>query len=279
MATYLEGAETLEVSSQTERCPNCGTDLAGEYCHKCGQKKINRHEFSIKHFIGHLVDQCTDLESNKIVKTLTALLFRPGRLTAEYLMGRKGNYINPIRLYLTFSAFYFLFAWGALSDIRGGGAERAARSPTTIAMARQKGIDAKVLASQIYQKAERYAAVLRFASVLVSGLFLSLLYFGMKKYYVEHLIFSLHYYSFDFLCKSVFALLFIVAGAIGAKLPVLVLNFFYPLALIYLILALRRVYKQRWPKTVFKSAVLFACETLLFIAVNIAGFIIAFSFA
>ncbi|MGI9167801.1 MAG: hypothetical protein ACR2G5_15720 [Pyrinomonadaceae bacterium] len=101
----------------------------------------------------------------------------------------------------------------------------------------------------------------------------------MKRYYVEHLIFSLHYYSFDFLCKSVFALLFIVAGAIGAKLPVLVLNFFYPLALIYLILALRRVYKQRWPKTLFKSVVLFACETLLFIAVNIAGFIIAYSFA
>ncbi len=279
MATHLEDAETVEAISSTERFPNCGGELAAEYCHKCGQKKIHRHEFSIKHFMAYLVDECTDLESNKIVKTLSALLFRPGRLTAEYLVGRKGNHINPIRLYLTFSAIYFLFAWGALSDIRGGGAERAARSPTTIAMARQKGLEPKVLANQIYQKAETYAGLLRFASVLVSGLFLSLLYFGMKRYYVEHLIFSLHYYSFDFLCKSVFALLFIVAGAIGAKLPVLVLNFFYPLALIYLILALRMVYKQRWPKTVFKSVVLFACETLLFIAVNIAGFIIAYSFA
>jgi len=72
--------------------------------------------------------------------------------------------------------------------------------------------------------------------------------------------------------------LFIVSGAVGANLPTKVLNLFYPLAVIYLIFALRRVYQQSWARTVSKAVVLFACETLLFIAVNIAGFIIAFAF-
>ena len=73
-----------------------------------------------------------------------------------------------------------------------------------------------------------------------------------------------------------FALVFLVSAAIGIKLPTLILNFFYPIALIYLVFALRRVYQQKWSMTVLKAVVLFACETLLFIAVNIGGFVIAY---
>ncbi len=271
-------ADAPIASTQPDQCANCTAELSGEFCHQCGQKRIHRHEFSLKHFIGHLVHEITHFDSNKILKTFFVLLFRPGLLTSEYLAGRKGRYINPIRLYLTFSALYFLFAWGTLADARGGTAERIARNPATVAMARSKGMEPKALADKVKEKAEKYSAVLRFASVLVSGLFLSVLYLQLKRYYVEHLIFSLNYYSFDFFCKSVFALGFLVSAALGWKMPVLFLNFFYPVAFIYLVLALRRVYRQSWPKTVAKGLALFACETLLFIGVNIAGFMIAFAF-
>ena len=92
-------------------------------------------------------------------------------------------------------------------------------------MARQKGIEPIALGEKIQQKAEKYAAGLRFGSVLISGLFLSVLFIGTRRYYVEHLIFSLHYYSFDFFCKSIFAVAFIVSGALGFKLPTLALGF------------------------------------------------------
>ncbi|HWN11683.1 MAG TPA: DUF3667 domain-containing protein [Pyrinomonadaceae bacterium] len=268
---------TTEANQLTERCPNCESTLTGEYCQKCGQKKIHSHDFAVTHFFGHVVHEFTHLDSNKAQRTFTSLLFRPGLLTHEYWAGRKGRYIQPLRIYLTFSALYFLFAWGALSDIRGGGVQGLSQSPMVVRMAQQKGIAPSALAEKVQQKAEKYSAGLRFGSVLISGVFLSLLYFRRKKYYVEHLIFSLHFYSFDFFCKSVFALLFILAAALGTKLPTQVLNLFYPTALVYLIFALRRVYKQSWPKTLLKSVILFVCETLLFIAVNMAGFIIAFN--
>lgn len=140
-------------------------------------------------------------------------------------------------------------------------------------------MDPQSLADKVYEKAEKYAGTIRFLSVLVSGLFLSLLYYSMKRFYVEHLIFSLYDYSFDFFMKSFFALLFLVSGALGAKLPATVLNLFYPVALTYLGFALHRVYQQTWPRTVMKAVVLFLCESLFLIAVNIAGFIIAFSLA
>jgi uncharacterized protein DUF3667 len=278
MALPLETISTTDEIQEPERCLNCGAQLSGEYCSQCGQRKVHRGEFSVKHFFGHLLHEFTHLDSNKIFKTLFALMFRPGLLTAEYLGGKKGTYINPIRIYLTFSALYFLFAWGTLADLRGGNVERTARNSQTIAVAQQRGMAPQELANKVHQKAEKYAAALRFASVLLSGLFLMLLYRVTKRYYVEHLIFSLHYYSFDFFCKSLFALVFIITGKLGARLPTMALNFFYPVALVYFIFALRRVYRESWTKTVVKGLVLFVLETLLFIAVAITGFVIAFLF-
>ncbi len=261
-----------------ENCPNCGTSLLGSHCHECGQKKIHLDELSLKRFVGRVINDFTDLEISKILRTLWAVMLRPGLLAVEYLAGRRGNYIGPVKLYLTFSALYFLFAWGVLSEVRGGSSERIGRHSVTISMARQRGIDPVVLADQVVQKAEKYASVLRFFSVLISGTFLAALYFRMKKYYVEHLIFSLYYYSFDFFCKSSFAVLFLATAAVGFKLPSFILTMFYPVAFIYLLFALRRVYQQKWPMTISKAVVLFACETLLFMAVNIGGFVIAYSF-
>jgi hypothetical protein len=261
-----------------ENCPNCGTMLLGSHCHDCGQKKINPNEFSLRQFLRRVANDFTDLESNKVFRTLQAMLARPGLLAVEYLAGRRNNYIGPVKLYLTFSALYFLFAWTVLSEVRGGSAQRTARSPMTVSMAKQRGMDPAVLTDKIYQKAEKYATALRFFSVLISGTFLAALYFRMRKYYVEHLVFSLYYYSFDFFFKCLFALSFLVTAALGFKFPTALLNFFYPIALIYLVFALRKVYRQKWPMTVLKAVVLFACETLLFIAVNIGGFFIAYRF-
>lgn len=264
--------------TSAEACPNCDTVLLGLHCHECGQKKINPNEFSLKRFLARVVNDFTDLESNKILKTLAAMVMRPGLLTTEYLAGRRGNYIGPVKLYLTFSALYFLFAWGALAEIRGGATTRTASMRMVVNVARKRSVEPIVLAEKVHQKAEKYATAFRFFSVLISGTFLAALYFRMNKYYVEHLVFSLYYYSFDFFCKSVFALVFIAAAAVGFKLPPQVLNLFYPIALLYLAFALKRVYRQRWAITAAKSVVLFLCETLLFVGINIAGFILAFAF-
>lgn len=261
-----------------ETCPNCSTSLLGTHCHECGQRKIDANEYSLKQFIGRAFNDFTDLESNKIFRTLSAMILQPGLLAIEYLAGRRGRYLGPLKLYLTFSALYFLFAWTVLSEVRGGSAQRIARHPATVSMAKQRGVDPKALADKIHEKTEKYASGLRVFSVLVSGTFLAALYFRMKKYYAEHLVFSLYYYSFDFFCKSLFALLFLMSAAIGFKLPAMVLNLFYPIALIYLVFALRRVYQQKWAMTMLKAVVLFACETLLFIAVNIGGFVISFAY-
>lgn len=279
MSAHPETIEAPESTSQGEACLTCGSALHGRYCHQCGQKRVDHHELSVKHFFGHLVHEITHLDSNKILRTLFALLFRPGLLPREYLSGRRGLYINPIRVYLTISALYFFFAWGALVQMGGGGTERVESQRWFVNMAQRKGADPHSLAEKIYQKAEKYSAMLRFASVLVSGLFLMVLYKRMKKYYVEHMVFSLYFYSFDFFVKSVYGLMLIGASAMGLNLYKALRLPGYIILFVYLLYALRRVYGEPWPRTAFKSVALFAFETGLFFLVNAAGFIIAFSLA
>lgn len=83
-----------DVIEQAGQCLNCGTDLTGKYCAACGQKKVDRRDLSIRRFFGHVLNELTDLQSNKILQTFGALLFRPGQLTSEYLAGRKGFHIG-----------------------------------------------------------------------------------------------------------------------------------------------------------------------------------------
>ena len=261
--------------AESDQCPNCDDRMSGRYCEHCGQKRVDHHEFALRHFFGHLLHEITHLDSNKIIKTFAHLVAKPGLLTREYLAGRKGKYINPIRVYLTVSALYFLFAWGALSSAGGGGVEATASRPNFIEIARRKGVDPSVLAVKAHEKAGKYSAFLRFGSVLVSGLFLAVLYYRAGRYYVEHLVFSLFFYSFDFLAKSLVALFYLTSEYTGSFLYVASRSLYYVAAFAYLFFALLRVYSEPWQKTAVKAGVLLTLEIMLFIAINIAGFMIA----
>lgn len=61
--------------------------------------------------------------SRALPRSLRALLLQPGRLTLEYLEGRRVRYIAPFRLYLAASVVFFLLFTGL--GLRGGEEGRA----------------------------------------------------------------------------------------------------------------------------------------------------------
>ncbi len=266
-------------SSSRIVCPNCNIAFETKFCPECGQKRIDKHEFAVSHFFGHIVHEFTHLDSNKIARTFIDLITKPGRLTADYLAGKKGKYINPIRVYLTVSAVYFLFAWGALATAGGGGAQDNSTRPFVVEMAKRKNVEPAALAEKIQDKAGKYAGTLRFASVLVSGLFLMLLFRSAGRYYVEHLVFSLHFYSFDFLAKSVLSLLYLTESFTGHTTFVVGRVIYYLAAFVYLLFALRLVYGMSKLQTSVRAVAQFVFEFVLFIVVNALGFLLATLFA
>jgi hypothetical protein len=89
-------------------CLNCGTLLAGDYCHSCGQHAhVHRtltaflHDFmhGVLHFEG------------KTWRTLPLLAWRPGELTRNYIDGQRARFVSPIALFL-FSVFLMLAVLG-----------------------------------------------------------------------------------------------------------------------------------------------------------------------
>jgi hypothetical protein len=87
-------------------CLNCKSVIYGRYCHICGQENTEPKE-SFWHLITHFVYDITHFDG-KFFSSLKYLLFRPGYLSHEYLRGRKASYLNPIRMYVFTSAFFFI---------------------------------------------------------------------------------------------------------------------------------------------------------------------------
>src|SRR5438477_10472665 len=98
------------------RCENCGAELQGHWCAHCGQPAID-YRRSFRHVIADLLDSFLNWDS-KFFATIALLIFKPWRLTNEFLAGKRVCYVNPLRLYLLASIlFFFAVNYGA-KDLR-----------------------------------------------------------------------------------------------------------------------------------------------------------------
>src|SRR5436190_9379006 len=89
-------------------CENCGEELRGRYCYKCGQAAVNYHR-SFRHVIVDVLDSFLNWDS-KFIQSLGLLLWKPGRLTNKFLEGHRVRVVHPLRLYLLVSIVFFLAA-------------------------------------------------------------------------------------------------------------------------------------------------------------------------
>lgn len=86
-------------------CHNCGAAVDYHFCAVCGQS-TTLHVPSASEFIHEFIGHYVAIEG-RLWKTLALLLFKPGFLTWEYIQGRRVRYVEPLRIYLTFSILFF----------------------------------------------------------------------------------------------------------------------------------------------------------------------------
>ena len=94
---------------ESPNCLNCGTRLRGQYCGNCGQRSRSRL-ISLWELISDAFGDLFELDS-RLWQTLRPLVARPGRLTHDYLQGRRARYMPPFRMYLVLSLVFFLVAF------------------------------------------------------------------------------------------------------------------------------------------------------------------------
>lgn len=97
-------------SRPATHCPSCAAEATGSFCAACGET-LHHHLPTAREFAHEFIGHYVALEG-KLLQTMKLLLFRPGRLTVDFMHGRRLPYIAPLRLYLTLSLVMFaLVKW------------------------------------------------------------------------------------------------------------------------------------------------------------------------
>ena len=229
-----------------EICLNCGTVLGGQYCGNCGQRAASRL-ISVWELLRDAFGDLLELDS-RLWRTLIPLLARPGRLTRDYLEGRRARFMPPFRTYLVLSIVFFLVAFfdpreelgilfepaaPATNQVQDRASETAPDSrEVTISFSadEEPGEDCDIddmdmsewpvwLSSRLTEERLKVAcdrviaddgrAFLKklldnvpaalFVLLPLMALALKVLYPLSKRYYVEHLLFVVHFHAFAFL--------------------------------------------------------------------------------
>ncbi|MGF1560035.1 MAG: DUF3667 domain-containing protein [Flavobacteriaceae bacterium] len=89
-------------------CTNCGhpLDISDRFCPNCSQANSTK-KLSVKDYAEEFLGSLFSYDS-KLLKTLSALLWRPGRITKDYIAGKRVSYTNPFRFLLSLAILYFL---------------------------------------------------------------------------------------------------------------------------------------------------------------------------
>lgn len=221
------------------------------------------HPPSTREFLHEFIGHYVALEG-KLWKSLWLLLLKPGRLTLEYIHGRRVRYVQPLRIYLTFSLIFFAlikFSGVSFFDTGHPGPHPVAQQPSALKAIpedqNETFQDARKVADRLHagwgERVETFLAQPQdemvhqlsktffaygpyalFALMPVFALLLKLLYLGTGRRYGAHLLFALHANAFAF---AMLALQIALPSSWGFVHFVLL-----SWLVVYLPLAMRRVY-------------------------------------
>ena len=104
-----------KVRRKSTTCLNCKKKLRPEdnYCPNCGQEN-NTLKIPVKHLVFEIFEDFFHFDA-KIWNTIKASFSKPGRITIDYLEGKRVSYVPPVKFYV-FVSFIFFLLLGKLSE-------------------------------------------------------------------------------------------------------------------------------------------------------------------
>lgn len=270
-------------------CPNCGFALNGPYCASCGQK-VPHPDLTTRELVAETTQELTSWDG-KIPRTIKALFTDPGRLTLDFLAGRRARWLPPLRVYLICSLAFFLAqplaarfkpreSGGFAVSVKGkNGGELTAEDRAEIS----RSLPARIFGTERLLRAAQNRTALNttISASYPKAMFVLLPLFALltrvawrkrQPRYPAHLYNALHLHAAWFATLAVSTLLVTIPSqsfALVVTVAVVAYLVWYTLS------ALRRVFGERWPRTIGKAIGVFAAYAVCLFLVSAAMLAIA----
>ena len=245
------------------RCLNCGEELHGAFCAACGQRSVPANP-TVAEVAGDAWQELSGYDG-RLAGTFRNLM-QPGRLTIDYLQGRRARYLSPVRLYLVASVVYFVAAAAVPPDAGGlrigvwndqGSVEVSAEDRAALdANLADEVWPLRVLLQSALKdppafRARVFTIMPRvfFAMLPVFAGIVWLFYRRMR--FPATLVYSVHLHTFAFLAFAISEAIKLTRSlsiAVPVGLGVLVA------VAVYALRAQRAVFGDGWPSTIAKAA-------------------------
>lgn len=98
-----------ETIGESDACVNCGAELSGDFCHACGQKRVDAR----LNVLAIASDTCARLTNwdRRILLTLSSMVLRPGAMIRDYVSGKRRPYLSPLGFLFLGAAIQLLSFW------------------------------------------------------------------------------------------------------------------------------------------------------------------------
>ena len=173
-------------------CASCGAVRLGPFCHACGEKKLDRHDYAFFHYAEHAVDTFTHLDV-KVFKSIWSLVARPGAMAADLLAGRRVRWAKPFQTFLIANLiFYLVSTWLKVSFFDAGlytqinNPFRWMVQPLAAAKAEALGLTLETYTEPYNHLSHTLSKTLIVLLVPVLAGILALLFWKQKRYFLEH---------------------------------------------------------------------------------------------
>jgi hypothetical protein len=260
------------------RCMTCGQEATRSFCSNCGEKRLESHDFSLKHMFAEASEAFFHVDS-KIFLTFKVLLTKPGRLTSDFFAGRRKPYMSPLQTFFVCNLLFFL-----LQPLTG--LEILAPSLRIFdddhSMTRQlidKRLEQKHLSRANKQEFDDFslsfahnshlqAKSLILVMALMLAVVMAILNFRRRRFFSEHIIFCLHAYAWWLFwilaILVVMAIVFVSSRISGQQIGIRFIDAVAtPLEFgglgVYLFFANRRFYQDKLLAGIVKSVILTFC--------------------
>ena len=246
--------KTDEQPAEQEVCKNCGTPLAGPYCHNCGQKATDLKQ-SFWGFIAEYFANSFQFDT-RILPTLKEMFIHPGKLTQEFCKGRINSYVHPLKM----NMFLLVIVIAVVALVINPSAN-VSDDQTNAA-----------LSSELNSLIKTYLPIFILLMTPVLGLVVQLFNIRKKRPFMEHFVFALHFAA----VVEIFMVPKMLVDQFFNNAWIDIV--FYAMMLLYMMFALRRVYAGTgWAVAFIKSvAIVFSYFLAMVLAIVLVGVLFVF---